>query len=133
MSTGCRGSRTEADIRPFHRLLLVAYFIEVGLALAVIPWTRFWDRNLAVDAVPFLATLLNDSFVRGAVTGLGLVNLWAGFTDLAALLGAGARGSSVRRLSTMTVATPANLTGRAERVRADPWHVADEPERRMFD
>ena len=103
MSNGCRGSRAEADIRPFHRLLLVAYFIEVGLALAVIPWTRFWDRNLAVDALPFLATLLDDSFVRGAVTGLGLVNLWAGFADLAALLRAGARGSSVRRLSTVTV------------------------------
>ncbi len=103
MSIGWGGSRPEADIRPFHRLLLVAYFIEVGLALAVIPWTSFWDRNLAVDAVPFLATLLNDSFVRGAVTGLGLVNLWAGFVDLAALLRAGARGSSVRRLSTATV------------------------------
>ena len=59
--------------------------------------------NLAVDALPSLATLLNDSFVRGAVTGLGLVNLWAGFADLAALLRAGGRGSSVRRVSTVTV------------------------------
>jgi len=32
---------------------------------------------------PALRELLTNNFVRGAVTGLGLVNLYAGFADLA--------------------------------------------------
>ena len=32
---------------------------------------------------PALQPMLTNNFVRGAVTGLGLVNLIAGFTDLA--------------------------------------------------
>ena len=34
-------------------------------------------------AWPPLHALLANNFVRGAVTGLGLVNLYAGFADLA--------------------------------------------------
>jgi len=34
-------------------------------------------------AWPALRELLTNNFVRGAVTGLGLVNLYAGFADLA--------------------------------------------------
>ncbi len=32
---------------------------------------------------PVVASIVTNNFVRGAVTGLGLVNLFAGFADLA--------------------------------------------------
>jgi len=37
---------------------------------------------------PALQALLTNNFVRGAVTGLGLVNLFAGFADLALVFAA---------------------------------------------
>jgi hypothetical protein len=39
-------------------------------------------------AWPPLRAMLSNNFVRGAVSGLGVVNLFAGFADLASLLGA---------------------------------------------
>lgn len=66
-----------------RRLVFVAFFLEVGLLLVVLPWSTFWERNYFAEAVPALQPLLMNNFVRGAVTGLGLVNLFAGFADLA--------------------------------------------------
>ena len=66
-----------------RRLLYIAFFLEVGLLLVVLPWSGFWDRNYFAMTWPPLRELLTNNFVRGAVTGLGLVNLYAGFADLA--------------------------------------------------
>jgi hypothetical protein len=61
----------------------VAFFVEVGLLLIVLPWSTAWEKNYFAYAWPALRTLLSNDFVRGAVSGLGLVNLFAGFAELA--------------------------------------------------
>ena len=66
-----------------RRLLYVAFFLEVGLLLVVLPWSGFWERNYFAMTWPALRELVTNNFVRGAVTGLGLVNHYAGFADLA--------------------------------------------------
>jgi hypothetical protein len=54
----------------------------------VLPWwPAFWEHNYFAMAWPPLRTLLSNNFVRGAVSGLGVVNLFAGFADLAYLFG----------------------------------------------
>jgi hypothetical protein len=59
------------------------------LLLMVIPWwPAFWEHNYFALAWPPLRTFLTNNFVRGAVTGLGLVNLCAGFADLALMFAA---------------------------------------------
>jgi hypothetical protein len=63
----------------------VAFFLEVGLLLVVLPWSGFWERNYFGAAWPGLRPILLNNFVRGAVTGLGVVNLFAGLADLALL------------------------------------------------
>jgi hypothetical protein len=63
--------------------VFVAFFIEVGLLLIVLPWSAFWERNYFAESWPVLQPLMTNNFVRGAVTGLGVVNLFAGFADLA--------------------------------------------------
>ena len=65
------------------------FFVQVGLLLIVMPWwPAFWEHNYFALAWPPLRTLLTNNFVRGAVSGLGVVNLFAGFADLAYLFGA---------------------------------------------
>lgn len=61
------------------------FFLEVGLLLTVLPWSAFWDRNYFASLWPPFQLVLTNNFVRGAVTGLGLVNLIAGFAELAAI------------------------------------------------
>jgi hypothetical protein len=69
------------------RLLLLAYFVEVGLVLLVVPWSPLWDRNYFLDLWPAAAAVTHSNLVRGAVSGLGLINLWAAMAELAALFG----------------------------------------------
>jgi hypothetical protein len=55
--------------------LSVLSSLLVGLVLAVVPWTTYWDANYLLQPYPFLRHLLLSGFARGAVTGLGLVNI----------------------------------------------------------
>jgi hypothetical protein len=69
-----------------RRLIYVAYFLEVGLLLVLVPWSVFWERNYFVGVFPSILYVLRNNFMRGAVSGLGIVNLLLGFHDLADLL-----------------------------------------------
>ena len=69
-----------------RRLIYVAYFLEVGLLLVLVPWSMFWERNYFIGTFPGLLHIIRNNFVRGAVSGLGVVNLLMGFHDLAELL-----------------------------------------------
>ena len=78
-------------------LLLAALFVEAGIVLLIVPWSIFWDRNYFIDAFPQLQAFLTSNYVRGAVSGLGAVNVGAGVGELLALFAA--------RASTSTPAT----------------------------
>jgi hypothetical protein len=66
-----------------RRLLFVAFFVEVGLLLVVLPWSTFWEHNYFATLWPDLQLLLTNNFVRGAISGLGVLNLVAGLSELA--------------------------------------------------
>ena len=69
-----------------NRYLVIAYFIEVGLILVVVPWSGFWERNYFTQALPLVGGILRSPAVRGAVSGIGLINIVAGIADLVSLL-----------------------------------------------
>lgn len=69
-----------------RRLLVIALLVELGLLLVVAPWSAYWDRNYFAQASPALHALITNNYARGAVTGLGAVNLMAALADLALLL-----------------------------------------------
>ena len=69
-----------------RRLLLVVFFLEIGLVLIVIPWSAFWDRNYFAQLAPSLEALITNNFVRGAVSGLGMINVSAGLVELVSIV-----------------------------------------------
>ena len=69
----------------------MAFFLEVGLLLMVVPWSTFWARNYFALLCPPLQSIVLNNFVRGGVSGLGLVNLILGFVDLSMVFTARAR------------------------------------------
>lgn len=74
----------------------------------LIPWTAFWDRNYFVEGWSALGGVLTSNYTRGAITGLGLLNVWAALAELAELFGPGA---SDRRAGTPpTVNPPSNFS-----------------------
>ncbi len=67
-----------------ERVFLVVYVvfcIELGILLAVLPWTRIWTDNNLVAFYPWLRAIALDNFVRGVVTGVGIVDIWLGIWE----------------------------------------------------
>ena len=77
--------------------MAVAYFLEVGLLLLLLPWSVFWERNYFAEASPAIRAAVTNNFVRGAVSGLGVINVLAGMAELLAAIVA--RRSGYTRLS----------------------------------
>ena len=48
----------------------------------LIPWSAFWDRNYFVEWSDAVGALLTSNYTRGAITGLGLLNIWAALGEL---------------------------------------------------
>jgi hypothetical protein len=69
-----------------RRALFIAFFFEIGFALLVVPWSAFWDRNYFAEALPPIHVVITNNFVRGAVSGLGLINIFAGLGEIIAIL-----------------------------------------------
>ncbi len=69
------------------RLFFILYCFEAGLLLLFAPWSPEWDRIL-MQLVPFqmLRGLLLQPWLRGAITGFGLVHLVWGAHDLIAVV-----------------------------------------------
>jgi hypothetical protein len=57
------------------------------LLLVLIPWSAFWERNYFGQVMPVLNELMTNNYFRGAITGLGLVNIWIALVELADLVG----------------------------------------------
>lgn len=57
------------------RFLFIEYCVIVGLLLLVAPWSIAWDRAFLQLPNLALRDLLHNPFLRGAVSGFGLVHL----------------------------------------------------------
>lgn len=53
----------------------------------LIPWSAFWERNYFVEGSAAFKALLTSNYMRGAISGLGLVNVWAALAELADMFG----------------------------------------------
>jgi hypothetical protein len=73
------------------RVIFIVYFLEVGVLLTLAPWSTLWDRNYFIQAWPVIAAVAGNDYVRGAVSGLGLVNLTAGCAEVIGLFRRGVR------------------------------------------
>ena len=74
--------------------LTIVFFIlicfEIGILLVILPWvpSPSWSENyllvLAADKIhwPWLALAMKSGYMRGAVTGLGLLNILLGVWEI---------------------------------------------------
>ena len=54
----------------------------IGVVLLVFPWSEYWDNNFFSNLIPMFRNLWDNSYVRGAVSGLGIVNIVIAFSEL---------------------------------------------------
>jgi len=57
------------------RILLSLDVFLLGVVLIMIPWLGYWDHNFFLDKYPALIPFMLHPSVRGAVTGLGALDV----------------------------------------------------------
>ena len=67
-----------------HRLVVLMFvFIcaSVGVFLVILPWRPEWTHNRLLLSYPGLRQFMASGFVRGVVSGLGMLDIWIGFWE----------------------------------------------------
>jgi hypothetical protein len=62
--------------RRIVRISLALFIFEVGAFLVIFPWTNDWDLNYFQSLTPKIQDLWQEPSFRGALTGLGFVNIY---------------------------------------------------------
>ena len=62
-------------------LLFVFFCAAIGVLLVILPWRPEWTDNYFLFGSPGLRTFVSNGFVRGLCSGLGLLDIWIGFSE----------------------------------------------------
>ena len=65
----------------FWQIILILLALETGLFLTLMPWSSVWDDQLVSGYFSVFRPILGNHFLRGALSGLGLINLWVGIVE----------------------------------------------------
>ena len=57
------------------RVVMLLFWLELGLALILVPWSDAWEANYFLYQYPALGFFLKSPFLRGAISGLGFMNV----------------------------------------------------------
>lgn len=63
-------------------VLFCVFCFELGVFLTVYPWLDAWADNYLIQSRPALAPFLISHQFRGAVTGLGILNIFIAFGEV---------------------------------------------------
>ena len=71
-------------LRRVMLFIFVAFAVEVGMFLVVVPWYdsgRLWSENSLLLRFPMFRAFLAQDFIRGLVSGIGLIDIWVGIWE----------------------------------------------------
>ena len=67
-----------------HRFTVLTFgfvCVIVGVLLVILPWRPEWTDNRLLMASPGLRAFVANGFVRGICSGLGMLDIWIGFSE----------------------------------------------------
>lgn len=80
---------TEAPEAPHYRwyhkvsaLIFIVFCLELGMFLVIFPWSEFWERNFFSSLLPEWRMYWDNAYLRGAVSGLGIVNVYISLVEI---------------------------------------------------
>jgi hypothetical protein len=75
--------RSRKGLTWIWHLVYIVYCVEVGGFLLVLPWFNIWDNNYLLYRYPLIRPIVANAFLKGAVVGLGIVNILIGIREIA--------------------------------------------------
>ena len=64
------------------RLIFIVFCFELGVFLMVFPWLDYWDNNFIATLAPWIEGFWGNLYFRGAVSGLGVVNIYISLAEV---------------------------------------------------
>jgi hypothetical protein len=74
-----------AEYRWYHKmagLITVIFYFEMGVFLLIFPWASDWDLNYFSGFSFWSNGIWASPYFRGAVSGLGIVNILISFVEV---------------------------------------------------
>jgi len=78
-----KGSYVRSVMMWIWHILYILYSLEVGVFLLFLPWLGIWENNYLLYLYPKIRPVVANSFFKGAVLGLGIVNILIGLQEIA--------------------------------------------------
>lgn len=63
-------------------VVFITFCLEIGLFLLIFPWTEYWDANYFSGLLPRMKDYWDNLYIRGAVSGLGVVNVYISLVEI---------------------------------------------------
>ncbi|HLI33635.1 MAG TPA: hypothetical protein VKW70_01215 [Terriglobia bacterium] len=60
----------------------ILIYFGLGVILFFGPWLSFWDNNFFLAHYSWISALGHNNFFRGAVSGIGLTNIWLALDEV---------------------------------------------------
>jgi len=78
---GRRYKGLELWLHRFTVLIFGFVCVVVGVLLVILPWRPEWTDNRLLMISPGLRAVVANGFVRGICSGLGMLDIWIGFSE----------------------------------------------------
>lgn len=60
----------------------IAFYFAIGVALLYSPWIPLWSHNFFVIHYGWVASISQNNFLRGAISGIGVTDIWMAFEEV---------------------------------------------------
>jgi hypothetical protein len=84
-ATSAEAPRETSRYRWYHKvsaLVFIVFCFELGVFLLVFPWLEYWDQNFFSAMIPEWHSYWENGYVRGAVSGVGALNLYIAVLEI---------------------------------------------------
>jgi hypothetical protein len=62
-------------------LVCILFCFELGIFLIIFPWSSYWEKNYFLFCLPSLRDFILNNYFRGAISGLGVIDIGLGFWE----------------------------------------------------
>ncbi|PYV45346.1 MAG: hypothetical protein DMG06_02760 [Acidobacteria bacterium] len=63
-------------------IVFIFFCFELGVFLVIFPWSQYWENNLFLFYLPSIREFVLNNYFRGAVSGLGIVDIGLGLWEV---------------------------------------------------
>ena len=68
--------------RRLWKIIFILFCFELGVFLLVFPWLDYWDNNSLATLTPWISSVWNNPYFRGALSGLGVLNIYISLLEV---------------------------------------------------